>query len=106
MIEIPQPRDLTALMADELEGLELKGPGSRERLLASSPELLDLVLNSRNVVEFLTKLSKNDKTAGIKDYDHVVDFFNAKARRHLKRKNQLAGEARAKTLELLHPEKK
>ncbi len=106
MTEQPQSNELVELMAQKLEGLELKGQGSRERLLTSTSDLLDLVLNSRNVVEFLTKLVNSDKTAAIRDYDHVVDFFNAIARRNLKAKSALAAEGRAKAQKLIHPEKK
>ena len=82
--------DWLELLNRELDGLELRGQGSRDRLLASRPELMELILNSRNVFDFLTRFSKNDKISMIADYGHVVDFFNAKARRNLIQKAMVA----------------
>lgn len=82
--------DLLELLNQELDGLELRGQGSRDKLLASRPELMELILNSRNVFDFLTRFSKDDKTATIAEYSHVVDFFNAKARRNLIQKAMVA----------------
>jgi hypothetical protein len=106
MAETPKAHELLELLNRELVGLELKDPGSREKLRSSSEEILDIMLNSRHVIEFLTRLAKTNETASVIDYDHVVDFFNAKSRRNLKRKAEFAAEARAKAKALMHPEKK